>query len=106
MAAEIQTDGLHFERLSRYESRPPDRQATLAGVAEKLEQMLGNDELKNRVAEEFEPLIIKMRALFFMTHAGMSERFGQQLRVAKPMPDAFFEWVHNDRQGVGRGCFV
>jgi len=58
------------------------------------EQILGNDKLKNGVAQKFQTLIIKMVTLRFVANAGVRERFGQQKRVTELIADTFFERRH------------
>ena len=94
MPAKIEAGGAHLERFARDEARPPRRQATFAGFAVTREEMLRDDELQDRIAEKFEALIIELRPLFFVRDARMSERFGEQLRIAKLIADAFFERMH------------
>jgi hypothetical protein len=59
-----------------------------------LKQMFGDDKLQNGVTEEFQTLIIKMVPLCFVPETGMSERLGQQKRIAELITDAFLEWTH------------
>jgi hypothetical protein len=58
------------------------------------EKIFGDHELKNRIAQKFETLIIKMPLLGFVTEAWMSQRFGQKQRIAKLITDSFFERMH------------
>ena len=57
-------------------------------------KMFGNDKLENGVTEKFQALIIEPLPLGLVAHAGMSQRLGQQERIAKFIINAFLEWVH------------
>jgi hypothetical protein len=56
--------------------------------------MLSDDELKDRIAQEFQPLIIEMSAVRLVPQTRVRERFRQQQRIAELVADAFFERVH------------
>jgi hypothetical protein len=60
--------------------------------------MLGDDQLQHGVAEELEALIIKVMPLGFVPEARMSERLGEQQRVAKFVADAFLELVQRRKR--------
>lgn len=58
------------------------------------EEMFGNDELQNRVAQKLQPLIIKVRAVRLVAQTRMGERFGEEKRVPEFVTDAIFERIH------------
>jgi hypothetical protein len=68
--------------------------ATFSRLVEAGEEMFRDDELQNRVAQEFEPLIIEVFSLFFVSHARVGERLGEKLRIAKSILNLFFERMH------------
>jgi len=68
-------------------------------------ELLGDNELKNGVAQKLESLVIEMFALRFMAQARMRERFRQQKRVGKFVIDAVFERIHGKRMLSPRGEF-
>ena len=57
-------------------------------------EMFANHKLKDRVAEKFQTLIIKVIALCFVPQAGMRERFGQQKRIPEFVANTFLERTH------------
>jgi len=65
-----------------------------------VEEVLGEDELENGVAEKLQALIIEMVALGFVAEAGMGERFRQEERIAEFVFDALFERIH---EGITAG---
>ena len=104
--AKIETGRAHLERFTRDEARPAGRQATFPGFAVTREEVLGDDELQNSIAQELETLVVELQQLPFMRDARMSERLGQELRILKLITNAFFERVHEgDRQGARLVCF-
>jgi hypothetical protein len=56
--------------------------------------MLRHHQLQDRVAQKFQALIVKMVLLGLVSHAGMSERFRQQERIAEFVADTVFERIH------------
>ena len=59
-----------------------------------IEQVLGDDELEDRVAQEFQTLIVEMTLLRFVTETWVRQRFGEQKRIAKLVVDSFLERMH------------
>ena len=59
-----------------------------------IEKILGEDELEDGVAEEFEPLIVEMMALGFVAEARMRQRLRKEERIAELVFDALFERIH------------
>src|SRR5256885_7436563 len=59
-----------------------------------IEQVLGDDELEDRVAQEFQTLIVEMTLLRFVTETRVRQRFGEQKRIAKLVIDSFLERMH------------
>jgi len=57
-------------------------------------KMLGDHQLKHRVAQKFQTLIIKMVLLRLVRQTRVRQRFRQQKRIAKLITDPFFEWAH------------
>jgi hypothetical protein len=49
-----------------------------------------HDELEDRIAQEFQALIIEMSLLSLMTEAGMGQSLGQQERILEFVTDSFF----------------
>ena len=94
MPAEIDLSGMDFERFARDETGAPGREATFARFVETGEKMFRDDELQNRVAEEFEALIVEVFSLFFVGHARVGEGLGEKVRIAKPILNLFFERMH------------
>jgi hypothetical protein len=104
--AKIEAGRAHLEGFARDEARPAGRQTTFPSFAVTREQVLGDDELQDSVAQEFETLVVELRPLLFMHDARMSERLGEELRILKLITNAFFERVHEgDRQGARLVCF-
>ena len=58
------------------------------------EEIFGDDKLKDRVAQKFQALIIKMSLLGLVAETRMSQRFGEQKRIAKFVTDSFFQRMH------------
>src|SRR4051812_25481203 len=56
--------------------------------------MLRDDELEDGIAEVLEPLIVEMMPMRFVAETRMSQRLGQQQRVAELVADTFFKRVH------------
>ena len=80
-------------------SRETRRDAKLCELAfgeagEEVEQMVGEDELEDGVAEKFEALVVEMVHLRFVAKAGMGQRFGEQERIAELVFDPLFERSH------------
>jgi hypothetical protein len=94
MPAEIDLGGVDLERSARDEAGTPGREATFSRLVEAGEEMLGDDELQNRVTQEFKPLIIEVFSLFFVGYARVGESLGQKMRIAKPVLNLFFERMH------------
>jgi hypothetical protein len=94
MPAKIDLGGMDLERFARDETGAPGREATFARFVETGEEMFRDDELQNRVAQEFEPLIVEVLSLFFMGHAGVGEGLGEKMRIAKLILNLFFERMH------------
>ena len=104
--AKIEAGRVHLERFTRDEARPAGRQPTFPGFAVTREEVLGDDELQNSIAQELEALVVELRPLLFMRDARMSERLREELRILKLITNAFFERVHEgDRQGARLVCF-
>ena len=94
IAAKIKLRSVNLERFPRNQAGTSRGQAPFAGLMVARKQMFGDDQLQDRITEEFETLIVEMPLLFFMRDTGMRERFRQQLRVAKLITDAFFQRMH------------
>jgi hypothetical protein len=58
------------------------------------EQILRDYELEHRVPKKLQTLIIEVIPLRFVREARVRERFSQQKRVAKLIPDTFLERRH------------
>ena len=58
------------------------------------EQVFGNHELQNRVAQKLEALIIEMTLLRFVTETWMGQRLGEKEWVAKLVANSFLERMH------------
>src|SRR4029077_3557369 len=56
-----------------------------------------DDQLKDRVSQKFQTLVIKMISLRLVGQARMGQRLRQQKRIAKLITDAFFERTHLPR---------
>ena len=76
MPAEVERGRADLERFARDQTRPAGREAAFSRFAIAREEVFGNDELEDGVAEEFKPLIVELLSLPFMRHTRMSERFG------------------------------
>jgi hypothetical protein len=74
------------------------RQLTLGELRVMIEQPLGEDELEDGIAEKFEPLIVEMVALRFVTQAGVSERLCEEERIPKLVFKPLFERIHAVRR--------
>ena len=86
--------GEHAQTVARNDAGADLGELAFAEVRILVEQILGEDELEDGVAEEFEPLIVEMMALRLVAEAGMGERFREQQRIAEFVFDALFERVH------------
>src|SRR6266702_1544275 len=53
-----------------------------------------NDELQDGVAQKFQPLIIEMALLSFVTEARVGQSFGEQEWIAEFVTDSFFQRMH------------
>src|ERR1043166_6317263 len=53
-----------------------------------------DDQLKNRVSQKLQTLVIKMISLRLVGQARMGQRLRQQKRIAKLITDTFFERTH------------
>ena len=85
---------MFLQGVARDQARTEFGQLSFGFCMKMPEEMFGNDELKNGVAEKFQALIIEPLVLRFVAQAGMSQRFGQKERIAKFVIDAFLERVH------------
>jgi len=82
------------QRFARNEARPQLRELSLRFRGEISVEMLRDDELKDRIAQKFQPLIIEMAAVRLVPQTRVGERFRQEQRIAELVTDAFFERVH------------
>jgi hypothetical protein len=80
---------VRFQCISRDQSRAQFRELPLRLVAEMSKKIFGDDKLQDRVAQEFQALIIEMSLLGLMAEARMGQRFGQQKRIAKFVTGSF-----------------
>ena len=68
---------MHLQCLARNEPGTQFRQLSFSFAAKTAKEMFAHHKLKDRVAEEFQTLIIKMIALRFVAQTGMRERLRQ-----------------------------
>ena len=59
--------------------------------------MFRDDKLQDGIAQEFQPLIIKIAPLCLVAQARMRQRFCEQERIAKFVIDAFLERIQRPR---------
>ena len=85
---------MHPQCFARNQPRTQFGQLSFGLAAKITEQILGNNELENGVAEKLQALIIKMIPLRLMAQAGVRERFRQQKRIAELVTNVFFERRH------------
>src|SRR5438552_2263181 len=94
VTSEIERGAMHPKCFARNQSRTQFGQLSFGFASKITEQILGNNELENGVAEKLQALIIKMIPLRLMAQAGVRERFRQQKRIAELVANAFFERCH------------
>jgi hypothetical protein len=85
---------MNCQRFARNQTRPQLRQLPFRFRGEITIKMLGDDELKDRVPQKFQPLIIEMISVRLMAQAGVSQRFRQEQSIPKLVTDTFFERIH------------
>ena len=57
-------------------------------------EMLGDHQLENGIAQEFQTLVIEMMPLSLVPQAWMRERLRQQERIAELVSNAVFQRIH------------
>ena len=97
VASDAEALGEDVEAVARDDAGADFGEVAFAEVGKLIEEILGEDELEDGVAEEFEALIVEVMALGFVTEAGMGERFREQQGVAEFIFEALFERVHAGR---------
>ncbi len=97
VAAEVEAVGEDAESVAGDDAGADFREIAFGELGKLIEQMLGEDELQDGVAEEFEALIVEMMALGFVSETGVSQRFREQQGIAEFVFEALFEWVHAGR---------
>ena len=85
---------MQFQCLARDHSCTQFSEAPFAGTGKMGVEMLGHDQLQDRISQKLQPLIIKMPPLRLVAEARMGQRFRQQKRVAKFILDSLFKWIH------------
>ena len=91
--------GVDPQTLARDQLRAQFRQLALGEIGVLVEEIFREDELKDRVSQEFQALIVEVVALRLMPEARMSQRFRQEERIAKLVPQSLFERIH-ERRGL------
>ncbi len=94
VAAEAEALGQEAEAVARDDAGADLGQVAFGKAGELIEEVLGEDELEDGVAEEFEPLVIEMVALGLVAKAGVGERFREEEGVAEFVFETLFERVH------------
>jgi hypothetical protein len=61
-----------------------------------IKEPLGENQLQHGVAEEFQPLVVKVVPLRLMPERRVRERLRKQERIAELIFEALFERVHPD----------
>ena len=100
VTAEADGDGVDLETLAGDEAGAHFGQHPLRAIGEEIEEVLGEDELEDGVAEEFEALIVKMMALGFVPEAGVRKGFRQEEGIAEFVTDACFQRCHGEMGGT------
>ena len=103
VAADAEALGEDVEAVAGDDAGADFGEVAFAEIGKLVEKILGEDELKDGVAEEFEALIIEMMALRFVPEAGVGERLREEQGVAEFVFEALFERVHAGRT---RGLFT
>ena len=85
---------MHFQRVPGHEPGTQFGQPAFGFAAEIIEEMLGDDQLENRVSQKLEPLIIEMMPVRFVPETRVRQRLRKQERVAKFVADPFLQWIH------------
>ena len=98
IAAEGEPVGQDAQAVARNDAGADFCEVALAELREQIEEIFGEDELENGVAEKFKPLIVEVMALRLVTETGMGERFREEERVAEFVFKALFERVHEGRR--------
>jgi hypothetical protein len=89
------------EPFARNKLRPQLRELPLGEVRVLIEEVLGEDELEDRIAEEFEALIVEVMPLRLVAQARVSESLSQEQGIAEFVAKTLFERIHQGgRSGV------
>ena len=94
MAAKIEAFCVHLEAVARNELGTHLGELALAEFWKMIEEPLGENELEDGIAEEFQTLIIEVMALGFVAERRMSKRFREEERIAKLVFQPLFERIH------------
>lgn len=86
VAAQVEAAALFGEEAAVDQSGAGLGEIALTEIGEAVVELAGEDQLENRVAEEFEPLVVLNAVTLFVSHRGVGE--GELEEFGVPEPDA------------------
>ena len=94
VVAETKGRGVLFQALARDETGAEFGELSFAEGREKAVEVVGDDELQDRVAEELEALVVEMEGFAFERQAGVGEGLGEEEGVTELVADVPLQWIH------------
>ena len=104
VVAEAEGGSVLFQAFAGDDAGAELGQLAFAECGEEAVEVVGDDELQDRVTKEFEPLVVEVEGLALEREAGVGEGFGEEERIAKLIADAPLEGIHV-RGEIRRGEF-
>ena len=83
--------GHALEVMPVHESCPQHGQPALGQLREAAIELRGDGQLQHRIAEKFEPLVVRKPLPLFMTEGCVSQRLTQQVAIGKRMAETFLK---------------
>ena len=96
--ADADRDGMHAQPLAGDQPGTHLGEVALGKRREPRKKMFGKDQLQDGVAQEFEPLIVKMMPLRLVAQARVGQSFRKQKGIAEFILNPLFQRIHKARR--------